>query len=193
MSNDYQDDQDETVSAVLEMLGVLQTKQSEFKSKKIEEHRTSNINNSKSNKIKINIKRINNDAIIPTRGTTWSAGYDLYSCIDILIKPGERQLINTGLSMEIPENYVGLICDRSSYSFNYGLQKGAGVIDSDYRGEIKVLLFNHSNNDVLIKMGDRCAQLLIMPIITPYLEECVSLHDAVNSERNESGFGSTGK
>ena len=142
----------------------------------------------------VNIKKLNEKAKLPTYGTAYSAGCDLYACMDedISINPGETKLIKTGLSMEIPENYAGLIYARSGLATKKGLAPAnkVGVIDSDYRGEIMVALHNHSNEERTIQPNDRIAQLIIMPYISANFIECDELTE---TERGEGGFGSTGK
>ena len=142
----------------------------------------------------VNIKRLNENAKLPTYGTVYSAGCDLYACMDedVSINPGETKLIKTGLSMEIPENYAGLIYARSGLATKKGLAPAnkVGVIDSDYRGEIMVALHNHSNEERTIQPNDRIAQLIIMPYISANFIECDELTE---TERGEGGFGSTGK
>lgn len=142
----------------------------------------------------INIKKMNKDAIMPHRATTFSAGADLYACIseDIVINPSERILIPTGIAMAIPESYGGFIFPRSGTASKYGisLSNCVGVVDSDYRGEIKIAIINHSNEVYTIKNGDRIAQMVIMPVDLCSYTECDSLDE---TDRGEGGFGSTGK
>ena len=113
----------------------------------------------------VNIKKLNENAKLPTYGTVYSAGCDLYACMDydVSINPGETKLIKTGLSMEIPENYAGLIYARSGLATKKGLAPAnkVGVIDSDYRGEIMVALHNHSNEVQTIDKNERIAQLVV--------------------------------
>ena len=139
------------------------------------------------------IKKLKDSAVIPTYGTNFSAGADLYALLDssIEIKPGETKMISTGLAMAIPTGYVGLIYARSSLGTKKGLAPAnkVGVIDSDYRGENKVALHNHGDVERVVDVGERVAQL----VITPYLRcdfECVEELD--DTERGNGGFGSTG-
>ena len=137
---------------------------------------------------KINIK-LTTGAIIPTRGTDGSAGYDLYALEDAVINCFQFILVSTGVSMVIPAGHYGRIAPRSGLAVKNGVMVGAGVIDSDYRGEIKVALAT-LNGVYEIKAGDRIAQIIIEPIVTPELVQVDSLDD---SERGDGGFGSTGK
>lgn len=143
---------------------------------------------------KINVKRLRKGAQIPTYGTDFSAGADLYAWGDesISIAPGETKKILTGIAMEIPTGCVGLIFARSSLGTKRGLAPAnkVGVIDSDYRGEIMVMLYNHSSEIQTIQPGERVAQILIMPVFTPGFAECEELSDTC---RGIGGFGSTGR
>ena len=143
--------------------------------------------------MKLKIKKLNENARIPTYGTEFSAGADLYALLenDVIILPGETYLIKTGISLEIPEGYVGLIYPRSGLATKKGLAPAnkVGVIDSDYRGEIMVALFNHGKNPQTIENGERVAQIVIAPYIQAEFEETDILSE---TERNSGGFGSTG-
>ena len=136
------------------------------------------------------IKKLNQEAIIPTKGSQFSAGYDLYSIEDFEIESYDRKAISTGISIQIPHGCYGRIACRSSLAFHYGLDVGAGVIDEDYRGEIKVILFNHSKNNFKGKKGERIAQLIIERICHCPIEV---VEDLNSTERGINGFGSTGK
>jgi len=142
---------------------------------------------------KVNIKKLDERAVIPTYGTKFSAGADLYAVLDekVVIKSGETILIKTGLSMEIPVGYAGLIYARSGLASKKGLAPAnkVGVVDSDYRGEVMVALHNHSNEDRVIEHGERIAQLVITPFYKANFEVVEEL-DFTN--RGEGGFGSTG-
>jgi dUTP pyrophosphatase len=145
------------------------------------------------NKRKINIKRLNSEAIIPTYGTEYSAGMDLYADHSTMkIYPGETAFVHTGITMEIPEGHVGLVFARSSLATQRGLAPAnkVGVIDSDYRGEIIVALHNASAERQRVLAGERVAQMVIMPYVKAELEEVDELTDTV---RGTGGFGSTGK
>lgn len=147
----------------------------------------------------INIKKLNDSAIIPTRGSEYAAGYDLYAgCADEktltetnVIKPYGTMKIHTGLAMEIPEGYFGAIFARSGMATKRGLRPAncVGVIDSDYRGEIIVALRNDSDTEQVITSGERIAQIVIMPYPPIEFNEVNSLED---TERGDGGFGSTG-
>lgn len=143
--------------------------------------------------MKLLIKKLNEKATIPQRQTEFSAGYDLSSAEDIIVKAGETAKIHTGISTEIEgdKKVVLLIYARSSLATKFGLAPAncVGVVDWDYRGEIIVALHNHSNKDYEIKCGDRIAQLVVTPILTPEVEEVTELSD---TDRGAGGFGSTG-
>lgn len=136
-------------------------------------------------------KYLSEHATTPKRGTEEAAGYDLFSAYDYVINPGERALCFTDLAMIIPKNCYGRIAPRSGFAVKYGIDVGAGVIDSDYRGNVGVLLFNFGKEKFEIKRGDRIAQMIFEKISFPLLikEEEKKLQ---GSERGEKGFGSTG-
>ncbi len=141
----------------------------------------------------VNIKKLNSKAVIPTYGSLYSAGADLYACIDnnVVIEPHKTVLIKTGLSLEIPEGYAGLIYARSGLASKKGLAPAnkVGVVDSDYRGEVMVALHNHSEISAEVECGERIAQL----VITPFLKAEFNLVDELSdTARGEGGFGSTG-
>lgn len=143
----------------------------------------------------INIKKVNNNAKLPYRATEGSAGADLFACVEgsVTLKPNERILIPTGIAISVlDKNYGAFIFPRSSLSSKYGISLAncVGVVDSDYRGEIKVPLINHSDEAFTVNNGDRIAQLVIMPVVIPDFIEVEQLDD---TERGEGGFGSTGK
>ncbi len=141
----------------------------------------------------VNIKKINERAVVPTYGTQYSAGADLYALLenDAVIQPGETLLIHTGISLEIPEGYAGLIYARSGMASKKGLAPAnkVGVIDSDYRGEVMVALHNHSNVPQTVSDGERIAQLVIAPFLKAQFNLADNLSETV---RGEGGFGSTG-
>ena len=141
----------------------------------------------------VKIKKLNESAKIPTYGTDYAAGADLYALAEdvVTIMPGETKLIKTGISMEVPTGYAGLIYARSGLASKKGLAPAnkVGVVDSDYRGEIMVALHNHSNEERQIENGERIAQF----VITPYLKACFEEVDNLDdTQRGENGFGSTG-
>ena len=141
----------------------------------------------------VKIKKIKPNAAIPTYGSMNAAGADLYACIDsaVVVRSGQTVLIPTGLTMELPEGYAGLIYARSGLASKKGLAPAnkVGVIDSDYRGEVLVALHNHSSVDTAVEPGERIAQLVITPYIMGVFEEADTLSD---TERGTGGFGSTG-
>jgi dUTP pyrophosphatase len=138
----------------------------------------------------IRVKKTEKKAIVPTRSNQSDAGWDLYSVTTRPIAPSQRVTIKTGISLEIPEEYVGLIWPRSGMSVKNGIDVLAGVVDSGYRGEIKVCLLNTSREWMDIKEGDRIAQILFQKVPHFQLQEVEILQ---NSDRGEGGFGSTGK
>ena len=142
----------------------------------------------------IKVKKLRAGAHLPTYGTEFSAGADLYACLeaDVIIAPGETKKIPTGIAMELPVGTAGLIYARSSMGAKRGLAPAnkVGVIDSDYRGEFIVALHNHGAVPQTVSHGERVAQLLITPVFTPGFTEVEELSD---TSRGTGGFGSTGK
>lgn len=141
----------------------------------------------------IKIKKLKENAVVPTRGSKYAAGADLYSAEnDLYIEDRQTVMIGTGIAMEIPEGYVGLVYARSGLACKEGLAPAnkVGVIDSDYRGEIKVALYNQSGQKKLVKNGERIAQIVIAPFLAPEFTEVSELDE---TDRGEGGFGSTGK
>lgn len=142
---------------------------------------------------KVNVKKLSPDAVIPTYGSEFSAGADLYACTDgsVTINPGHTVLVKTGIAMEIPEGYAGLIYARSGLATKKGLAPAnkVGVIDADYRGEIMVALYNHSQIPATIENGERIAQIVIAPFLKADFTEAEELSD---TKRGAGGFGSTG-
>ena len=142
----------------------------------------------------IRVKLLREGAKLPTYGTAEAAGADLYASLEtaVTIAPGETVFIPTGIALEVPEGCAGLVYARSGLACKRGLAPAnkVGVIDSDYRGEITVVLHNHGSIAQTIENGERIAQLLITPVLQPDYEEAEALSDTV---RNQSGFGSTGK
>ena len=125
-------------------------------------------------------------------GTIESAGYDLYSCENTTVKAKDRSMINIGISISMPSDCYGRIAPRSGLAVKNGIQVLAGVIDSSYRGEIRVVLFNSSNKDFKVEIGDRIAQIIFERIYTPTLE-VVGVDDLDETARGSGGFGSSGK
>jgi dUTP pyrophosphatase len=136
----------------------------------------------------IKVQKLNPQARVPSKAHDTDAGFDLYSNKYELILAGETKLIGTGIAMSIPREYSGFIWDRSSMGVK-GLHRFAGVIDSDYRGEIKVCIHNASGEDYTIREGDKVAQLVIQKVPYFFLKEVDSLED---TERGNKGFGSSG-
>ncbi|MBQ7233728.1 MAG: dUTP diphosphatase [Bacillales bacterium] len=144
--------------------------------------------------MKINIKKLNSNATLPTRGSEFAAGYDLYACLNesVTIRAGETVKIPTGLAIEIPEGYAGLIYARSGLATKKGLAPAnkVGVCDSDYRGEYIIFLHNHSIIDAVIEPNERIAQLIVTPFLAVTFEETDELSE---TKRGAGGFGSTGR
>ena len=147
--------------------------------------------------MEVRIKKLNDTAIIPTLGSVEAAGCDIYANLvedagSVTIGPGATLFIKTGITMEVPKQYAGLIYARSGLASKRGLRPAncVGVIDSDYRGEIMVALHNDSDIPQTINHGERIAQMVITPYIRPEFVETDGLTD---TERGEGGFGHTGK
>ncbi|MBQ8351902.1 MAG: dUTP diphosphatase [Clostridia bacterium] len=144
-------------------------------------------------KATVRFKKLDSRAAVPTYGTPYAAGADLYALCDspLTIEPGQTVLVHTGIALEIPEGYVGLIYARSGLATKRGLAPAnkVGVIDADYRGEIMVALYNQSAVLQTVESGERIAQLVITPFLQVDLEECDELSD---TQRGTGGFGSTG-
>ena len=142
----------------------------------------------------IRVKKLKENAILPANGSGEAAGADLYACLDapVTIEPGETAWIPTGIALEVPKGCAGLVYARSSLGAKRGLAPAnkVGVVDSDYRGEIRVVLLNHSKQSQTIEPGERVAQFLITPVLTPAYVEAEEL---TNTDRGAGGFGSTGK
>ena len=142
---------------------------------------------------KIAVKKLDERAVLPTYGSEFAAGADLYAVTDgeVTFAPGETKLIRTGLAMEILEGYAGLIYARSGLASKRGLAPAnkVGVVESDYRGEVMVALHNHSDKEQVIACGERIAQLVVAPFLRVDYTEAETLSDTV---RGEGGFGSTG-
>lgn len=144
-------------------------------------------------KMNIAVKKLNEQARLPYKATAGSAGVDLFACMgeNIVIMPDERQLIPTGIAVSIPEGFGGFVFPRSSTASKYGisLSNCVGVIDSDYRGELKIAVINHGKEPFVINNGDRIAQLVILPVESAVYHFTGELSETV---RGEGGFGSTG-
>ncbi|BBF45364.1 deoxyuridine 5'-triphosphate nucleotidohydrolase [Lachnospiraceae bacterium KM106-2] len=145
-------------------------------------------------RLQVNIKKLNENAVVPTYGSDYAAGADLYACMEeqVTIQPGETSFIKTGIAMEVPVGYAGLIYARSGLACKKGLAPAnkVGVVDADYRGEIMVALHNHSKEAVTVEAGERIAQMVIAPFLAVDYNEVEELTDTV---RGEGGFGSTGR
>jgi dUTP pyrophosphatase len=139
---------------------------------------------------KVFVKLLTPTAVAPYRGTCGVAGYDLFADVTITIPACSRALVNTGVQMAIPTHFTGIIKSRSSMAFKHSLDAGTGVIDSAYRGEVRVLLHNTSEKEHVIHKGDQIAQMLIVPV--PELD-LVVVNDLSAIARDTWGFGSTGK
>lgn len=141
----------------------------------------------------VNIKKLNPNATIPTYGSEYAAGCDLYACLDesVTIEPHQTVLIKTGLALEVPVGYAGLIYARSGLASKRNLAPAnkVGVVDADYRGEVMVALHNHGTTPQVVEHGERIAQMVIAPFLTANFIEVDYLSDTV---RGEGGFGSTG-
>ena len=142
----------------------------------------------------VRVKKLHPNAVLPTYGSQEAAGADLYACLEetVTIQPGETAWIPTGIALEVPKGCAGLVFARSSLGAKRGLAPAnkVGVIDSDYRGEIRVVLLNHSKEAQTVGNGERVAQFVITPVLTPVYEEVEELTD---TSRGTGGFGSTGK
>ena len=143
---------------------------------------------------KIRVKKLHPNAKLPTYGSAEAAGADLYACLEeaVTIQPGQVYWVPTGIALEVPKGCAGLVYARSSMGAKRGLAPAnkVGVVDSDYRGEIRVVLLNHSNQPQTLEPGERVAQFVITPVLTPAYEEVAELTD---TDRGIGGFGSTGK
>ena len=142
----------------------------------------------------IRVKKLHPSAVLPTYGSASAAGADLYACLEapVTIEPGEIYWVPTGIALEVPVGCAGLIYARSSMGTKRGLAPAnkVGVVDSDYRGEIKVVLLNHSKVPQTLAPGERITQFVITPVLTPSYEE---VEDLTDTDRGTGGFGSTGK
>lgn len=136
------------------------------------------------------IKKLSSTAKLPTRGSAFAAGYDLYASQPTTIPARGKALVETDISIAVPAGTYGRIAPRSGLASKHFIDTGAGVIDADYRGPVKVLLFNHNEADFAVAEGDRVAQLIVERIYTPEVVEVQELEESV---RGAGGFGSTGK
>ncbi|KAK7305584.1 hypothetical protein VNO77_43490 [Canavalia gladiata] len=137
----------------------------------------------------LRVKKLSENAVLPSRASPLSAGYDLSSAAESKVPARGKALIPTDLSISIPEGTYARIAPRSGLALKHSIDVGAGVIDADYRGPVGVILFNHSDDDFEVKVGDRVAQVIIQKIVTP---EVTEVQDLDSTLRGEGGFGSTG-
>lgn len=137
----------------------------------------------------LQVQRLSDNATIPTRGSKFAAGYDLYASADMVILKGGRTVVPTDITIAVPPSTYGRVAPRSGLAVKHGIDTGAGVIDEDYRGPVGVVLFNHGDQDFEVKKGDRIAQLVIEKITTPEIREVQTMTE---TERGAGGFGSTG-
>jgi dUTP pyrophosphatase len=157
--------------------------------KKTAKKTTRKIIKKKSDSMELKIKKLHEDAVVPKFARPGDAAMDLYSTEELIILPKHRAAIKTGLAIEFPKNHVFLIWDKSGLALD-GLTTMAGVIDSQYRGEIKVVLLNVSSEPQKIEKGQKIAQAVLQPIIVPEISVVDELSD---TKRGKGGFGSTGK
>ena len=137
----------------------------------------------------LQVKRLKDSSKLPSRGSEFSAGYDLYASESVVVKSKNRALVPTGIAISVPLGTYGRIAPRSGLAVKHGINVGAGVIDLDFRGELMIAIFNHGNADYTINAGDRVAQLILEKIDTPAVLEVKELQ---KTTRGTSGFGSTG-
>lgn len=138
----------------------------------------------------IRVKKLSDTATIPTRGSEVAAGWDLYASQEVVVPARGKAIITTDIAIAIPVGFYGRVAPRSGMAWKKHTDIGAGVIDADYRGPVGVVMFNHSDEDLQIEVGDRVAQLVIEQISMAPLTEVDSLDD---TERGEGGYGSTGR
>jgi dUTP pyrophosphatase len=136
----------------------------------------------------LQVLKLSENACIPKRGSEFAAGYDLSSVENAVVKARGKSMIDTGISLGIPEGCYARIAPRSGLTWKHSIDVGAGVIDADYRGSIRVILFNHSDVDFEVKIGDRIAQVILEKVLTPEVEIVSSLSETI---RGVGGFGST--
>jgi dUTP pyrophosphatase len=139
--------------------------------------------------VPLQVKKLSDKGRVPTRGSEFAAGYDLYAARDTTVPARGKVLVDTDIAIAVPEGTYGRIAPRSGLASKHFIDTGAGVIDADYRGQVKVLLFNHAEADYEIKEGDRVAQLVLERIYTP---EVIEVQELAESVRGAGGFGSTG-
>ena len=142
--------------------------------------------------MKVAVKKLSSDAVLPSLVSAYAAGADLYSIEELTLVPGETKLVHTGLAMEIPVGYGGFIFARSGLATKKGLAPAnkVGVVDADYRGEIMVALHNHGTQPQTVEKGERVAQMVLMPFLAAEYFEAEELSDTA---RGDGGFGSSGR
>ena len=138
----------------------------------------------------LRVKKLSPNATVPKRGSDLAAGYDLYSAGEFVIPAHGKELVKTDCAIAVPEGTYGRVAPRSGLAWKHFIDTGAGVIDADYRGNVGVLLFNHSDKDFPVAKGDRVAQLILEKICMAEIEEVEELDE---TDRGAGGFGSTGK
>jgi len=137
----------------------------------------------------LQVAKLSEHATIPTRGSSSAAGYDLYSAVDVTIPARGKGLVKTDIQVKVPHGTYGRVAPRSGLAWKQHIDIGAGVVDEDYRGNVGVVMFNHAENEFVVKKGDRVAQLVCEKIAYPEIEILDTLDETV---RGEGGFGSTG-
>lgn len=140
--------------------------------------------------VMIPVTPIHPNAKLPTKGSKDAAGFDLYAAENVPIPAGTRAVVSLGIRMAIPPHHYGRIAPRSGLALKSGIDVGGGVVDADYRGEVKVILFNHGKEDFAVHAGDRVAQMIVTPC--PPFEMVAGPVDEAGTERGVGGFGSTG-
>lgn len=140
--------------------------------------------------MKLSVKRLEKNAVLPNHAKKNDAAIDLSSCEEIVLNPMEKKVVRTGIAMAIPEGYAGFVWDRSGLAANHSVHIMAGVVDSGYRGEIKVVMINLGKEEFKVEKGMRIAQLAIQPVLSVDISE---VNDLDKTERGKSGFGSTGR
>ena len=141
--------------------------------------------------MKVKIKKLSADAAMPTKAHPSDAGFDLYAASEVVVPARERVLVPTDIAMEIPEGYFGLVTGRSGLTIREGIVGQVGVIDAHYRNGIGIMLFSHRDVNFTIRKGERCGQILILPLAN--VEGLVEVDTLTTTDRGEGGYGSTGR
>lgn len=139
--------------------------------------------------MKVQLQKLDAEAKLPSYAHAGDAGMDVYALQEVVLRPGERTIVPTGIAMAVPQGYVALVWDKSGRAVKNGITTMAGVIDAGYRGEVGIVIYNASVEAVTIGKHEKVAQILIQPVVSAELEEVDSLDD---TDRGEGGFGSTG-